>query len=78
MNAFLQEIYGQPAALRDTAAFLKGSGAPQAAQPVYSAPAQNYAPQRPVAQSGGFYFCTNCGAKVSANQPVCPSCGHSR
>ena len=27
MNAFLQEIYGQPAALRDTAAFLKGSGA---------------------------------------------------
>ncbi len=27
MNAFLQEIYGQPAALRDTAAFLPGSGA---------------------------------------------------
>ena len=61
--------------------FLKGSGAPQAAQPSYSAPAQNYAPQRPVqpaAQSGGFYFCTNCGAKVPSNQPVCPSCGHSR
>ena len=53
---------------------LRNSNPQQPAQLTYNNPVQS----RSSYQTEGFYFCTHCGAKVPSNQPVCPSCGHSR